>query len=143
MTDKIKRVDYYYVQVPNQPGQAVQTLAKLKEAKVNLLAFTAFPTDNNNAEMVMVPEKPEAFLKAATTAGLKLSAKKQAFFVQGKDRPGALAESRNRGPGPDPVDRHWHGSPCSTPAPGGTVPRGRAGAPARSRGARRLPPVRE
>ena len=92
MADKIKRVDYYYVQVPNQPGQAFETLAKLKEAKVNLLAFTAFPTDNNNAQMVMVPEKPEVLLKAATAAGLKLSAKKQAFFVQGKDRPGALAE---------------------------------------------------
>ena len=92
MADKIKRVDYYYVQVPNQPGQAFETLAKLKEAKVNLLAFTAFPTDNNNAQMVMVPEKPEAFLKTATAAGMKLSAKKQAFFVQGKDRPGALAE---------------------------------------------------
>ncbi|MBI5511357.1 MAG: ACT domain-containing protein [Deltaproteobacteria bacterium] len=96
MADKIKRVDYYYVQVPNQPGQAFQTLATLKEANVNLLAFTAFPTEGGNSQVVMVPEKPEAFVKAAEKAALKLSAKKEAFFVQGKDRPGALAEVFNK-----------------------------------------------
>jgi hypothetical protein len=96
MADKIKRVDYYSVKVPDQPGQAFQTLAKLKEANVNLLSFTAFPTDANNAQMVMVPVDPEAFVKAAEKAGLKLSAKKEAFFIQGKDRAGALAEVYNK-----------------------------------------------
>lgn len=96
MTDKVKRIDYYYVQVPNQPGQAFEVLSKLKEAKVNLLSFTAFPSEAGNSQIVMAPEKPEAFVKAAERMGLHLSAKKEAFFVQGKDRPGALAEIFNK-----------------------------------------------
>ncbi len=34
----------------------------------------------------------EALTRAAKNAGLTLSARKQAFFVQGSDRPGAAAE---------------------------------------------------
>jgi len=96
MSDRCRRVDYFYVEVPDQPGQGVQVLSKLKEAGVNLLSFTAFPTSGNKAQVDLVPENPDALTKAAKSAGLSLSARKQALFVQGTDRVGAAAECFKR-----------------------------------------------
>jgi|SRR5215467_3103289 len=92
MADRVRRVDYFYVEVPDQPGQGAQVLGKLKEAGVNLLSFTAFPTTGNKAQVDLVPENSDALAKAAKSAGLSLSPKKQALFVQGPDRVGAAAE---------------------------------------------------
>ncbi len=92
MADRCRRVDYFYVEVPDQPGQGAQVFSKLKEAGVNLLAFTAFPTSGNKAQLDLVPESSDALIKAARSAGLNLSPKKQALFVQGSDRVGAAAE---------------------------------------------------
>ena len=92
MADQIRRVDYFYVEVPDQPGEGVRVLVALKEAGVNLLSFTAFPTGPGKTQLDLVPQDPEALLKAAKSAGLQLSARKQAFFVQGQDRAGAAAD---------------------------------------------------
>ncbi|HME91332.1 MAG TPA: hypothetical protein VKE49_07900 [Myxococcaceae bacterium] len=92
MADRCRRIDYFYVEVPDQPGQGAQVLTKLKEAGVNLLSFTAFPTSGNKAQVDLVPENPDALIKVAKSAGLTLSPKKQALFVQGQDRIGAAAE---------------------------------------------------
>jgi hypothetical protein len=92
MADKIRRVDYYYATVPDQPGEGFRVLSKLKEAGVNLLSFTAFPVEGGKSQIDFVPADPDKFVKAAKSAGLALSPKKQAFFVQGTDRPGACAE---------------------------------------------------
>ncbi len=92
MADKVRRVDYYYAETADQPGEGARILGKLKEAGVNLLAFTAFPGVANKAQIDFVPENSEAFAKAAKGAGITVSAKKQALFVQGADRVGAAAE---------------------------------------------------
>lgn len=93
MADQIRRVDYFYVEVPDQPGEGVRVLVALKEAGVNLLSFTAFPTGSGKAQVDLVPQDPEALQKAAKNARLQLSARKQAFFVQGQDRAGAAADA--------------------------------------------------
>jgi hypothetical protein len=92
MADQIRRVDYFYVEVPDQPGEGVRVLVALKEAGVNLLSFTAFPTGPGKTQLDLVPQDPEALQKAAKNARLQLSARKQAFFVQGQDRAGAAAD---------------------------------------------------
>jgi hypothetical protein len=91
MADQIRRVDYFYVEVPDQPGEGVRVLVALKEAGVNLLSFTAFPS-GGKTQLDLVPQDPEALQKAAKAANLKLSPRKQAFFVQGADRAGAAAD---------------------------------------------------
>jgi len=96
MADTIRRVDYYYADLPDQPGEGVKLLTKLKEGGVNLLSLTAFPRGSGTSQVVLVPEKPETLLKAAKTAGLTLSPRKQAFFINGKDRMGAVAETLGR-----------------------------------------------
>jgi hypothetical protein len=92
MADQIRRVDYFYVEVPDQPGEGVRVLVALKEAGVNLLSFTAFPTGSGKTQLDLVPQDAEALQKAAKNAGLQLSARKQAFFVQGQDRAGAAGD---------------------------------------------------
>jgi len=93
MADQIRRVDYFYVEVPDKPGEGVRVLMALKEAGVNLLSFTAFPTGSGKAQVDLVPEDSEALQKAAKNARLQLSPRKQAFFVQGANRAGAAADA--------------------------------------------------
>ncbi|MBI3896009.1 MAG: hypothetical protein HY313_08765, partial [Acidobacteria bacterium] len=44
MAETIHQVDYYYIQTPNKAGEAARALAVFKEAGVNLMAFTGFPS---------------------------------------------------------------------------------------------------
>src|SRR2546423_8733098 len=92
MADQVRKVDYFYVEVPDKPGEGVRVLGALKEAGVNLLSFTAFPSAKGKAQIDIVALDGEALVRAAKNAGLTLSPRKQAFFVQGSDRPGAAAE---------------------------------------------------
>ncbi len=91
MADTISRVDYFYIETPNKPGEAARALTKLKDAGINLLAFTGFPK-GQRAQLDFIPADPAVFVKAAKKAGWKLSAKKSGFLIQGEDRVGALAD---------------------------------------------------
>ena len=91
MAETITRVDYFYIQTPNKPGEAARALSTLKDAGVNLLAFTGFPK-GQRAQLDFIPADPVAFVKAAKKAGWKLSAKKAGFLIQGEDRTGAVAD---------------------------------------------------
>ena len=91
MAETIRQVDYYYVETPNKPGEAARALAAVKEAGVNLLAFSGFPS-GRRSQLDFIPEDPAAFVKAARKAGLKLSARKTGFLVQGEDRVGAIGD---------------------------------------------------
>lgn len=91
MGDTIRKVDYFYSEVSNKVGEGARILSAIRESGVNLLAFTGFPV-GKKAQIDFVPEDTESFKKAAKKAGLKLSAKKTGFLVQGADRVGAVAE---------------------------------------------------
>ena len=92
MAEEIRRVDYYYVTVPDKPGEGRRILAALQQAGINLLGFSAFPQGRLKSQLDFLPEDNAAFAKAAKSGGLKLSKKKGCFLIQGEDRPGALAE---------------------------------------------------
>lgn len=87
MAKNIRVVDYFYIQAPNKPGEAAKALRILSKAGVNLLAFTGFPR-GRVSQLDFIPEDSRAFVKAARSAGWKLSGKKTGFLVQGRDRPG-------------------------------------------------------
>jgi len=95
MADKIRRVDYCYVEVPDRPGEAARVLNALRDQGVSLLSMTAFPRSAGNAQVDLVAGKGD-LEKAAAKAGLRLSPRKQAFFITGADRPGAVAEILGR-----------------------------------------------
>jgi hypothetical protein len=92
MADKTRRVEYYYVTVPDRPGEGKRVLSALKQSNVNLLAYLGFPSGNGQTQIDLVPENVEAFKQAAGKAGLKLSDSKRAFLIQGDDRAGAVAD---------------------------------------------------
>lgn len=91
MADTVRIVDYFYMDAANKPGEAVRVLDQLKEAGVNLLVFSGFPS-GRRAQLDFVPEDAAGFKAAARKAGLKLTGPKRAFLIQGEDRPGAGAD---------------------------------------------------
>ena len=95
MTDTITRVDYFYIETPNKPGEAARALTAIKEAGLNLLAFSGFPK-GRRAQLDFIPADPIAFAKCAKKAGCTLSKKKSGFLIQGEDRVGTVADLLSR-----------------------------------------------
>jgi hypothetical protein len=60
MADTIRLVDYFYITVPNNPGEGARALQILKDAGVNLLAFSGFP-EGRRAQMDFIPANASAF----------------------------------------------------------------------------------
>src|SRR5215813_9578797 len=91
MADTVKRVQYFYIEVPDKPGEGAKLLTMLKEAGVNLLAYSGFPK-GRRAQIDLIPADTAAFRAAARKAKLTLVGPKTGFLIQGEDRPGVLAE---------------------------------------------------
>jgi hypothetical protein len=93
MADTVRRVEYYYVTVPDTAGEGDRILSVLKERGINLLAYLGFPTGGGQSQIDLVPEDPASFRQAVERAGLTLSAAKRAFLIQGDDRVGAVTDT--------------------------------------------------
>lgn len=91
MAETITRVDYFYIETPNKPGEAARALQAIREAGINLLAFSGFPK-GRRAQLDFIPADSAAFAKCAKKAGCTLSKKKSGFLVQGEDRIGSVAD---------------------------------------------------
>jgi hypothetical protein len=91
MADAIRMVDYYYAMVPDKPGEGVQVLRILRDARVNLLAFSAFPS-KRKSQATFVPADAAQFVAAAKAAKLKVTGPKKTFLIDGDDRVGALSD---------------------------------------------------
>jgi hypothetical protein len=92
MADSVRSVEYFYVTVPDTPGEGQRILSALKESGVNLLAFLGFPLGGGRSQIDLVPEDPDSLKAAADRAGIALSDAKRAFLIQGDDRVGAVAD---------------------------------------------------
>ena len=92
MAFEIRRVDYFYTAVRDQPGEGYQILSLLEEMGINLLAFTAIPIGPVHTQLTLFPEDPGKMEEAATRAGLSLDGPHPALLVQGDDELGALVE---------------------------------------------------
>ncbi len=91
MADTIKKVEYYKIETANRAGEGARILGALKEAGVNLIAFTGFPR-GRRTQLDFIPEDGAAFRKAMKKAGVAVSKKKTGFLVQGRDKVGAIAD---------------------------------------------------
>jgi hypothetical protein len=90
MADTIRLAQYFKMKTSNKAGKGASVLAPLRDAKVNLLAFSGFPL-KRRAQLDFVPSNPAAFKTAAKKAKLKVRGPKTCFLVEGDDRPGAGA----------------------------------------------------
>jgi len=91
MADEIQRVQYFYTEVADKPGEGVRILRVLKEEGVYLLAFAGFPK-GRRAQIDFIPTDQAAFKAAARKAKIKLVGPKTGFVIQGDDRAGVVAE---------------------------------------------------
>jgi hypothetical protein len=89
MAHTVRKVDYFSMDAPNRPGTAVRLLSTLKDAKVNLLAFTGFP-HGRKSQIDFIPANSTALKAAAKRAGITLNARKTGFLVEGDDKVGAV-----------------------------------------------------
>jgi len=89
MADRIKKVTYCYAKVPSRAGNGAKVLEEIKDADVNLLAFSGFPAGKGKAQLDFVAENTPALRRVARTNGWRLSKTKKAFLVTGNDSMGA------------------------------------------------------
>ena len=90
MADRVRKVSYCTCEVPARPGQAAAALGALREAGVDLLAFTGFPLGGGRAQLDFVAESLAPLRRVARRQGWRLSRPKRAFLIQGDDRVGAV-----------------------------------------------------
>jgi hypothetical protein len=91
MAESIRQVQYFYVMAPDKPGEGARALQTLRDAGVNLLAFSGFPA-GKRAQLDFIPEDPAAFRAVARKAKWKVTGPKVGFLVEGDDRTGVMAD---------------------------------------------------
>ena len=90
MADSVRKVRYSYVMVPNRAGAGAAVLARLREAGVNLAAYSGFPASGGKAQMDLVTDDIAGLRRVAKKSGWRLSAVKKGFLFQGDDRVGTV-----------------------------------------------------
>jgi hypothetical protein len=96
MSFNIRRVDYFYTTVKDEPGEAYKVLSLLANLGINLVAVTAVPFGPMNTQLTIFPEDSAQLRNEAQKANLKLDGPQPALLVQGNDKLGALAEVHSK-----------------------------------------------
>jgi hypothetical protein len=91
MTDTIRQVDYFYMLMAHKAGEGAKVLRTLRDAGVNLLAFSGFPA-GRRAQLDFIPADAASFKKAAKANKWKVVGPKRCLLIQGDDRLGAMAD---------------------------------------------------
>lgn len=89
MADRVRKINYCYAKVSARAGQGAAMLSKLRDARVNLLAFTGFPIGGGKAQLDFVSDDMAGIRRVASKEGWRLSKTKKGFLVQGSDELGA------------------------------------------------------
>ena len=90
MGDTIHLAQYFKMKTADKPGQAARVLDSLRDAGVNLLAFSGFPR-GRQAQFDFVVADTASFKAVAKSAKLKIEGPKDCFLIEGDDRRGAGA----------------------------------------------------
>jgi len=96
MADRVRKISYCYVTVPNRAGQGTRVLSAVKDAGVNLLAYSGFPVKGGKAQLDLVTESTGHLGRIAKKGGWRLSKRKRGFLVQGDDKVGAACRHTKR-----------------------------------------------
>jgi hypothetical protein len=89
MAQRARKVIYCYINIAARAGQGAKILGALKDAGINLLAFSGFPTGGGKAQLDLVADKMAPIRKVARDNGWRVSKTKKGFLVQGDDQVGA------------------------------------------------------
>ena len=81
MAARIRSIEYFYVTVKDQPGEACRLLAQLASADVNLLAFAAIPLGSDHTQLWIFPENVAGLARAAEKGGFEITGPRPAFLI--------------------------------------------------------------
>ncbi len=90
MAGRVRKVNYCYLTVPSRSGHGARVLGELKDAGVNLLAFSGFPAKGGKAQLDLVTDDMAGVRQVARKNDWRLSKTKKGFLVQGVDGVGAV-----------------------------------------------------
>ncbi len=91
MMTQVRRCNYYYTTVQDQPGEGFRLLTRLAELGVDLLAFTGVPVGPLRTQFTLFPADEAKFKAAAEKMRMTIDGPHGAFLAQGDDELGALA----------------------------------------------------
>jgi hypothetical protein len=95
MAETVRTMDYFYLMVPDKPGEGARILSELKSAGVNLIAYSGFP-EGRGAQLDFVPMDSMGFRDVAKRMKWKVKGPKRCFIIEGDDRIGACADVLGR-----------------------------------------------
>jgi hypothetical protein len=90
MADRVRKVRYCYITLPNRAGQGARHLSAVKDAGINMLGYSGFPVKGGKAQFDVAAESMAGLSKIAKKNGWRLSKPKRAFHIQGDDKVGAV-----------------------------------------------------
>jgi hypothetical protein len=96
MAVSVRRVDYFYLTVRGEPGDAFGLLEQLAAQRVNLLALNTMPMGPESIQLTLFPADPMQLQNAARGANLNLDGPHAAILVQGDDEVGLVARLHGR-----------------------------------------------
>ncbi|MCZ6525799.1 MAG: hypothetical protein O6928_04470 [Gammaproteobacteria bacterium] len=96
MAYKVRKVNYCYVKMSTRAGQGIKVLNALRDAGINLLAFSGFPIKGGKSQIDLVSDNITGIQKVAKANDWRLSKTKKGFLVQGSDEIGAIQKVLNR-----------------------------------------------
>lgn len=94
MAETIEKVQYFYTEVADKPGEGAKVFNVFKDANLAFSAVVAFPK-GRRAQLDFVAHDPAAFKASAKKAKIKLVGPKSAFLIQGDDCAGVIADITN------------------------------------------------
>lgn len=90
MAYRVHKVNYCKLKVSSRAGQGEKILSAIREAGINMQAFSAFPVGGGKAQVDLVSDDIASIRRLAKNEGWRLSDTKKAFLVQGGDEVGAI-----------------------------------------------------
>jgi len=90
MAYTVTKMNYCYVKVGNRAGVCAKMLGQIKDAGINLLAFSGFPASGGKAQLDLIADRLGGIRKLAKQQGWKLSRPKKGFLIRGSDEVGAI-----------------------------------------------------
>jgi hypothetical protein len=88
---EIRQVEHYTASIANKVGEGARVLGTLRDAGVDLIAVWGYPYGKGRAQLEFIPKDGAALVAAAKQAKLRLR-KSTALYIDGDDRPGAIAD---------------------------------------------------
>ena len=85
----VKKVSYVDLKVPSRPGCGAAILGALRDAGVDLLAFSGFP-EGGKAQIDLVTPDMVGVRRVAREQGWRIGKTKRCFVIQGRNRVGAV-----------------------------------------------------